>query len=75
MLFIIELQGNLTSMNVDVYGNHEPYREATREQPSEGGYFEISHIKKDGKDITARLDKCKGLMEQIEKYIEENYTE
>lgn len=75
MLYIVTLEGNKTSMDVDVYGNFEDLVDATWEQPSEGGNFEIKRIKKDGKDITSRLDKCKGLNEQIEKYIEENYTE
>lgn len=75
MLYTITLEGNKTNMDVDVYGHFTRYIEATYWQPAEGGYFEIEKIEKDGQDITDRLDRCKGLIKQIEEHIEENYKE
>jgi hypothetical protein len=74
-MYEVEISGNLTTMQIDVYGYFTRYEPSTYWQPEEGGYFEISNIKKNGIDITKRLDKCKGLIEQIEQYIEENYSE
>ena len=75
MTIEIELTGNLTTMNVDVTGYFTSRSEGDYWQPPEGGYFEIEGIFKDGKDITNRLDKCKGLVEQIATHIDENYND
>jgi len=76
MTIELELFGNLTVMNVEVTGYFTQYTEATYWQPSEGGYFEIENIKRNGRDITNLLDKLKGnknLLEDIANHIDENY--
>lgn len=75
MIIEIELTGNLTTMTVEVYGYFTGRIEATYWQPAEGGYFEIDKIECNGKNITKRLSKCEGLIEQIENHIEENYND
>lgn len=75
MIIEIELTGNLTTMTVEVYGYFTNRTEATYWQPVEGGYFEIDHIYCNGKNITKRLSKCEGLIDQIENHIDENYND
>ena len=78
MIIEIELTGNLTTMTVEVYGYFTKYREATYWDPSEGGYFEIEKIERNGRDVTNLLDKLKGnknLLEDIANNIEDNYND
>jgi hypothetical protein len=78
MIIELELFGNLTVMNVEVTGYFTQYTEATYWQPSEGGYFEIEKIERNGRDVTKLLDNLKGnkrLLEDIANNIEENYND
>jgi len=75
MIIELELTGNLTTIKVDVHGYFTKYRDATWWEPSEGGDFIIDAIERNGKDVTKRLDKCKGLLDQISTHIEENYND
>lgn len=75
MIIEIELTGNLTTMTVEVYGYFTKYIESTRWNPSEGGDFIIDAIECNGKDVTKKLSKCEGLIDQIENHIDENYND
>jgi hypothetical protein len=75
MIIELELFGNLTVMNVEVTGYFTNRSEGDYWQPPEGGYFEIEKIERNGKNITKRLSKCEGLIDQIENHIDENYND
>lgn len=75
MTIDIDLEGNLTTITVEVTGYFTQRINGDYWQPPEGGYFEIHKIEKDGKEISTRLSKCKGLLEQIANHIEEYYND
>lgn len=78
MTIELELFGNLTVMNVEVTGYFTQYTPATYWQPSEGGYFDIEKIERNGRDVTKLLDNLKGnkrLLDDIANYIEEHYND
>jgi hypothetical protein len=50
----------INEIELEVTGEDLPYRAATREEPEEGGYFEVNEIFYKGVEISALIEEIDG---------------